>query len=67
MDLIPIKAQGPKMDSSEYLPAQEPVYEKHHDIPIEELFTANCVNFMAFMPIGCVDLVVTSPPHDNRA
>jgi site-specific DNA-methyltransferase (adenine-specific) len=32
---------------------------------IEGLYTADCVDFMASMPAGCVDLVVTSPPYDN--
>jgi hypothetical protein len=32
---------------------------------IEGFHVADCVNFMASMPCGCVDLVVTSPPYDN--
>jgi hypothetical protein len=39
---------------------QEPIYEKHHDSPIEGLYTTDCVDFMTSTPIECVDLVVTS-------
>jgi site-specific DNA-methyltransferase (adenine-specific) len=65
MGLAQIKARKDKMDSLEYLPAQEPIYEKHQDTRIEGLYTADCVDFMASMPPECVDLVVTSPPYDN--
>jgi site-specific DNA-methyltransferase (adenine-specific) len=56
MELAPKKARKKKKDFLEYLP------EKHI---LEGLFAADCVEFMASMPVECVDLVVTSPPYDN--
>jgi site-specific DNA-methyltransferase (adenine-specific) len=44
---------------------RERIHEKHYDTHIEGLYTADCVDFMASMPLECVDLLVTSPPYNN--
>ncbi len=33
---------------------------------VNKFYNENCLDTMARMPSGFVDLVVTSPPYDNR-
>ena len=35
------------------------------DIEINQVYVADCVNFMQKMPPECIDLTVTSPPYDE--
>ena len=65
MGLAPVETRRHKTGSKEHLCTQEPIYLKHHKTHINELYTADCVDFMASMPVECVDLVVTSPPYDD--
>jgi len=32
---------------------------------LNELYVADCIDYMQDMPNNCIDLVVTSPPYDN--
>jgi site-specific DNA-methyltransferase (adenine-specific) len=53
------------MEALGCLSVKEKICEKPQVSPVEGLYVANCVDFMASMPEECVDLVVTSPPYDN--
>src|SRR5215469_16446028 len=65
MEMTKTKMRKNKIESIARLPTRKTIYEKQNNSFLEGLFTADCVDFMANMPVECIDLAVTSPPYDN--
>ena len=63
MEMTISKVRKRKAEVSAHLPPKKKaICEKHNNVNLEGLYTADCIDYMAAMPDGCVDLVVTSPP-----